>query len=113
MLKETNCDAVMIGRNTIGNPWFIKECVEYIEHKKIIEQPTHKERVDMLKKHYNLLKETYSEKKALLDIKTHALAYLKYIPQTKELKQELAISKTEEDFYKCIDKIYNHINNLN
>ena len=55
MLKETNCDAVMIGRNTIGNPWFIKECVEYIEHKKIIEQPTHKERVDMLKKHYNLL----------------------------------------------------------
>ena len=25
MLKETNCDAIMIGRATIGNPWFIKQ----------------------------------------------------------------------------------------
>lgn len=113
MLKETKCDAIMIGRNTIGNPWFIKECVEYIENKNIIKQPTYKERIDMLIKHYELLKQTYSEKKALLDIKTHALAYLKYIPQTKELKQELAISKNEDDFYKCINKLYTHINSLN
>ena len=30
MLNETACDLVMIGRATLGNPWFIKECVESV-----------------------------------------------------------------------------------
>ena len=112
MLEETNCDAVMIGRATIGNPWIIKQCIEYIENNKIIDEPTYKERIDMLVKLYNLIKKNEGERKALLDIKTHALAYLKYIPKSKELKKEIAISKTEKDFYNTIDKIYNHINLL-
>ena len=37
MLKETGCDAVMIGRATMGNPWFINQCVEYIENNNIID----------------------------------------------------------------------------
>lgn len=40
MLEETKCDAVMIGRATLGNPWFIKECVEYVENNRIIDKPT-------------------------------------------------------------------------
>ena len=112
MLDETKCDAVMIGRSTIGNPWIIKECVEYIENNKIINEPTYKERVDMIIKQYNIIKQNCGERKALLDIKTHALAYLKYIPQSKELKNELATSKTEEEFQNCINKIYKHIENF-
>lgn len=112
MLKETGCDAVMIGRATMGNPWFINQCVEYIENNNIISEPTYKERIDMLVKHYNLLKQNYSERKALLDIKTHALAYLKYIPNSKELKTKIAVSKTEKEFLDSIDEIYNHIINI-
>ena len=112
MLEETGCDAVMIGRASIGNPWIIKECVEYIENNNIIDEPTYKERIDMLKHHYDLLKKNTNERKALLDIKTHALAYLKYIPKSKELKQEIVTCKTEEEFNNCLDKIYNHISCL-
>ena len=110
MLKETCCDAVMIGRSAIGNPWFIKECVEYIENNNIIEKPTNKERIDMLLKHYELIKNNFGEHKAILEIKTHALAYLKYIQGTKELKNELVLCKNEEEFKNCINKIYNLIN---
>ena len=112
MLKETGCDAVMIGRATMGNPWFINQCVEYIENNNIIDEPAYKERIDMLVKHYNLLKLNYNERKALLDIKTHALAYLKYIPNSKELKTKIAISKTQKEFLDCIEEVYNHINNI-
>ena len=113
MLEETKCDAIMIGRSTLGNPWFIKECIEYVENNKIIDKPTYKDRIDMIKKHYNLIKQNCGERKALLDIKTHALAYLKYIPQSKELKQEIATSKTEIEFENCLNKLYKHIEKLN
>ena len=111
MLDETNCDAVMIGRATIGNPWFIKECVEYIENNNIIDKPSYKDRIDMIVKHYNLIEKNEGERKALLDIKTHALAYLKYIPGSKEIKNELAMSKTKDEFDICIKKVYNLIKN--
>lgn len=112
MLEETGCDAVMIGRSTIGNPWFIKECVEYVENNKIIDKPTYKERVDMIVHHYNLIKKNEGDRKAILDIKTHALAYLKYIPNNKELKRNISVCKDEKEFLNCIDNIYQHISNL-
>ncbi len=113
MLEETGCDAIMIGRATIGNPWFIRECVEYVENNNIIDEPTNKERIDMMVYHYELIKKNEGDKKAILDIKTHALAYLKYIPQSKQLKTEIALCKTEDEFYNCVNKIYNHINVIN
>lgn len=113
MLEETGCDAIMIGRATIGNPWFIRECIEYVENNNIIDGPTNKERIDMMVYHYELIKKNEGDKKAILDIKTHALAYLKYIPQSKQLKTEIALCKTEDEFYNCVNKIYNHINVIN
>lgn len=109
MLEETKCDAIMLGRATLGNPWFIKECIEYIENNNIIEAPTYEERIDMLIKHYNLLKKSTNERKAILDIKTPTLYYLKYIPKSKELKKEISMCKNEVEFLQCIDKIKNHI----
>lgn len=35
MLDETGCSAVMIGRGLLGNPWLIKECVEYLDSGKL------------------------------------------------------------------------------
>lgn len=109
MLEKTHCDAIMIGRATLGNPWFIKECVEYIENNNIIKKPSFDERINMLIKHYQLLKENTGERKAILDIKTPALYYLKYIPKSKELKKELSLCKNEEDFILCLNKIKEHI----
>ena len=109
MLEETGCDAIMIGRATLGNPWFINECVEYVENNKIIEKPANKEILDMIIKHYNLLKTYDGDRRAILEIKTHALSYLKLIPGTKEYKNKIASSKTEEEFLKYISELYEFI----
>ena len=105
MLEETKCDAIMIGRATLGNPWFIKECVEYIENGKIINKPTDKEKIEMIKKHYNLLKKYTNEKTALLEIRTHALWYIKGIPNVKETKNKIVSAKTEEELLNIINSI--------
>ena len=36
MLDETNCDAIMIGRGALGNPWLIRDIVNYFDNRKEI-----------------------------------------------------------------------------
>lgn len=111
MLDETGCDAVMIGRASIGNPWIIKECVEYVENNKIIDNPTYNEILDMVIKHYYLIKKNEGERKAILEIKTHALWYLKNIPGSKEFKTKISLAKTEDEFLEIVKIIRNFIKN--
>ena len=103
MIEETGCDAVMIGRACIGNPWIIKECVDYlesgIEPKAISEQ----ERIDMLKHHYELLEKDKGEKLANLEIRTHALSYIKGLPGNAEIKNEICKTKTKDEMFTILD----------
>lgn len=105
MLEETNCDAIMIGRATLGNPWFIKECIEFIEHNKIIKNPTNKQKIQMIKKHYKLLKDNTSEKQALLEIRSHALWYIKGLPNSNNLKDSLTHAKNEKELFNILNSI--------
>ena len=102
MLLETNCDAVMIGRGVLGNPWLIKECVDYLETGQEPRKITNEERVLMMKKHFQFLKEDKSVKAALLEIRSNILFYLKGMPNNKEIKRRICEVKTEEDIMKVL-----------
>ena len=103
-LDETGCDAVMIGRGVLGNPWLIKECVEYIDYGKIPEEVTYKEKIDMMKKHFNLLKNDKNEKVATMEIRTHILYYLKGMPNSKEMKNKICMTKSSEELLKVLEE---------
>lgn len=105
MLNETGCDAIMIGRATLGNPWIIKEIVHYLDTNELLPKPTKIERIEMIKTHYNLLKKYSNTTHALLEIRTHALWYLKSIPGTKEIKTKICQAKTEEEFMNIIKEL--------
>ncbi len=111
MLKKTGCDAVMIGRAAIGNPWLFRECQKYILKGKSTLSPTYEEKINMIKYHYQLLKEDKNEKLALLEIRTHALAYLKSMPEAKYYKELICKSKTEEEFLNILDTYKNELKN--
>mgnify|MGYP004645676647 FL=1 len=103
MLEETKCDAVMIGRGVLGNPWLIKECVEYLATGKEPIKVSLKEKMDMVKRHYKLLEETKGEKLSLLEMRTHAAWYLKGLENSTKLKEAIFKTKTKEEFLKLID----------
>lgn len=104
MLEYTGCDAVMIGRAALGNPWIFKRCLEYLEHGIIIPEPTNIEKIAMIKKHYELLKQDKNSHIALLEIRTHALAYLKGMPEGKIYKEKICKAKTEEEFLNILNE---------
>ncbi len=112
MISETGCNAVMIGRACLGNPWLIKECNNYLDNK-LVEEPSIGERINMVKLHYDLLKKYNSEKSALLEIRSHALWYLKGINGVKKYKNLITTAKTENEFLNILDNILLTINEKN
>lgn len=114
MLDETGCDAVMIGRGVLGNPWLIKECVDYLENGTIPQPVSFLEKVDMMQKHYELLLNDKTEKQALLEIRSHIIWYLKGMPQSKEIKNKICQSKTSKEMFDIINDYKNYLlaNNL-
>lgn len=111
MLEETKCDAIMIGRGCLGNPWFIKEVVEYIENDKIIEKPTYEERIKMILKHLDLLLEYNDEKKAILEMRSNVSYYLKGIPNSIDVKKEIFKITNKEDFVNILNEFLKKIQN--
>lgn len=103
MLDETKCDAVMIGRGVLGNPWLIKECVEYLESGKEPVPPTAEEKVAMLKRHFDLLLQDKPEKPAVLEIRSHALWYVKGLPNSAEIKNRICSTKDKDEIFEILD----------
>jgi nifR3 family TIM-barrel protein len=88
MLDETHCDAVMIGRGVLGNPWLIQNTIRYLEGKEPITISLN-DRIDMCLKHLELLKELKNEKLACLEIRNHIGWYFKGVKSANELKNKI------------------------
>ena len=104
MLDETKCDAVMIGRGVLGNPWLIKECVDYLEDGTEPKEVTYIDKINMMRRHYELLKEDKGEVVASLEIRMFILYYLKGIKGSKEIKNKICQTKSSEEIFKIIDE---------
>lgn len=112
MLDETGCSAVMIGRGLLGNPWLIKECVEYLESGKLPEVIDYNEKIDMMEYHLNKLCEDKTEKQAVLEIRNHLLNYLKGLPENKEVKNQVCRCKSRLEIVKVLENYRNELKNL-
>lgn len=104
MIDETGCDAIMIGRGVLGNPWLIRECISYLDKNIIIDKPTNLEKLNMIINHLDRLMKLKNEKVSILEIRSHAAWYLKGIPNTSELKQNIFKINKAEELKKLIER---------
>lgn len=109
MLDETKCDAVMIGRGTLGNPYLIKQIVAYLETGDIIPDQTPVDKMKTCLKHFDYLLQIKPEKVAVLEMRTHGAWYLKGLPNGVSVKKKLYEIKTKEEF---INTIKEYMENL-
>lgn len=102
MLEETYCDAVMIGRGALGNPWLLKQIEQLLDENKIIEPPTKLDKIEMCIKHLRLLEETKNEKVARLEIRNHIGWYFKGLPGANEIKNKVYQCLTIHDIMQVL-----------
>ena len=91
MLKETGCDAVMIGRRALGNPWIFTEINQYLETGKLPAPITLLERVKMCRDHLTLERADKGDGVAANLLKKHLSWYLKGFPGASAYRKALYV----------------------
>ncbi|EMC0210249.1 tRNA dihydrouridine synthase DusB [Staphylococcus pseudintermedius] len=94
MLKETGVDAVMIGREALGNPWMIYRTVHYLETGELIDEPQIDEKIEIALLHLNRLVDLKGEKVGVMEMRKHASWYLKGVRGNGKARKALNQAET-------------------
>ncbi len=107
MLEDTKCDAIMVGRGVLGNPWLIRDIINYLNYGIIPKEITKEEKIDMCIKHLNYLLEVKDEKTAVLEMRSHIAWYLKGISGSNEIKRKIFMSTKKEEVINILNNFRN------
>ncbi|ELI4043252.1 tRNA dihydrouridine synthase DusB [Staphylococcus pseudintermedius] len=94
MLKETGVDAVMIGREALGNPWVIYRTVHYLETGELIDEPQIDEKIEIALLHLNRLVDLKGEKVGVMEMRKHTSWYLKGVRGNGKARKALNQAET-------------------
>jgi nifR3 family TIM-barrel protein len=97
MRDEYGLDGAMIGRTTIGNPWFFKEVKQYLKNGETIESPSISQRITTAKRHLEMSIKWKGERLGLLETRRHYSNYFKGIPNFKPYRTRLVTSDAIDD----------------
>lgn len=105
MIEYTNVDAVMVGRGSLGNPWLIRDLVDYVNQKPIKDKPTLDERIQMMRYHLEELIKIKNEYIAILEMRSLSAWYVKSVANNKAFKLALNKVNTVEEFNQLINEL--------
>lgn len=109
MLK-TGVDAIMIGRGCLGNPWLIRDLVDYFEYNKNPIPVNYNEKILMCFHHLDYLLKIKCEKVAVLEMRSHISWYIKGLPDCVEVKNACFKATTAKELKNILK---NYLNKLN
>ncbi|MGA2525340.1 MAG: tRNA dihydrouridine synthase DusB [Smithellaceae bacterium] len=87
MLQETSCDAVMVGRGALGNPWIFKGIVQACSGQIKDYLPNLDERQKVIKKHWEMETGYIGVKLANKNFRKHLLWYTKGLESSTRFRQ--------------------------
>jgi len=98
-------DGCMIGRASIGYPWFFKEVKHYLKTGEHLAQPTIIERVEAAKKHLQMAIDWKGERLGVFETRRHYTNYFRGIPHFKEYRMKMVTSDDSKDVFKAFDVV--------
>jgi tRNA-dihydrouridine synthase B len=104
MRDQFGLDGAMIGRASIGYPWFFREVKHFIQTGKHLDPPTMQERVEAARRHLSMSIDWKGEKLAVYETRRHYTNYFKGIPNFKPLRMSLVSAETSEEVFETLEK---------
>jgi len=105
MRDKFGLDGAMIGRASIGYPWFFKEVKHYMNTGEKCKPPTLEERIEAARRHLQMSIDWKGEKLGVFETRRHYTNYFRGIPHFKEYRMKLVTSDHSEDVFAALDLI--------
>ena len=106
MFDETDCDAVMVGRGALGNPWFFKQAISIFQGNNKIETPSIKERIIYCQKHFKDMLDWYGEKVGVNMMRKHFGWYIRGFNGASSIRKSLVSANDKNAMISILKSVY-------
>ena len=93
----TGVDAIMVGRGCLGNPWLIRDLVDYFEFGKMPMEVSYTKRIDMCFHQIDYLMKIKCEKVVILEMRKIVAWYIKGLPNCVDIKNKVFKATTRKE----------------
>ena len=108
MRDEFGLDGAMIGRASIGNPWFFNQVKHFFETGIHATPPSIEDRVAVARRHLEMAIDWKGEIQGVLETRRHYTNYFKGIPNFKPLRTRMVTSNESAGVFEVFDEIIEH-----
>ena len=105
MRDRYGLDGAMIGRASIGNPWFFKQVKHYFKTGNHLEHISMPERVEAARRHLKMSIDWKGEVLGVLETRRHYTNYFKGIPNFKPYRTKMVTSDHSKDVFETFDEV--------
>jgi len=98
-------DGAMIGRATIGNPWFFREVKHYFNTGEQLAPPTMAERIDAARRHLQMAIDWKGERLGIVETRRHYTNYFKGIPHFKEYRLKMVTTDDADTVFAVFNEV--------
>lgn len=105
MRDKYGLDGAMIGRASIGYPWFFREVKHYFKTGEHLMPPSMEERVEAARRHLQMAIDWKGEKLGVFETRRHYTNYFKGIPHFKEHRMKMVTSDEAGDVFAAFDEV--------
>ena len=105
MRDDFGLDGAMIGRASIGNPWFFNQVTHYFKTGQHLPSPSMEERVTAARRHLQMAIDWKGEKLGVFETRRHYTNYFKGIPHFKEYRMKMVTRDESADVFAAFDEV--------
>lgn len=106
MLQQTSCDAVMVGRGALGNPWLFQNIKQLLAGKADNYLPDLDQRYEIINKHWKMESDLCGERAATRNFRKHLLWYTKGLEGSHRFRQLVGAMPDHESMQVQLDKYF-------
>lgn len=105
MYEKTNCDAIMIGRGALGNPWIFRRLNAYFNECRVLPEVSVSEKMVVMLRHIQKIIEYKGEYTAMREARHHAAYYTKGLRGGAAFRREIGTFEKYEQLEELAYKI--------
>ncbi len=105
MIMNTGCDAVMIGRGALGNPFLFAATASLLNGEAIPPAPTVQQRMQTALQHFDLMDSLKGINRTIAEMRKHLAWYIKGIPGAAQARNRINQATTREEISSILQSL--------